>query len=158
MRKIRIYVDTSVFGGANDDEFAGPSRRFLNRLKSGKFTVLVSTELLRELRAAPAAVKKELDEIPEELLEGIAVDLEVESLADAYVAAGILGKASRSDAIHVAAASVAHADLIVSWNFRHIVNYDRIRKYNAINLLNGYGTVDIRSPAEVEYGDETQEL
>ena len=73
-------------------------------------------ELLRELESAPAEVKKILDDIPNELLEGVQVDLEVESLADAYVAAGVLGKTSRSDAIHVAAATVAQADLIVSWN------------------------------------------
>jgi predicted nucleic acid-binding protein len=155
MHKVRVYVDTSVFGGVNDDEFAEPSRRFLSRLHGGEFVVVVSTELLRELGAAPEAVKKELDTIPDAMLEGISIDPEVESLADAYLAAGVLGKASRSDAIHVAAATVAGVDLIVSWNFKHIVNYDRIRKYNAINVLHGYGVVDIRSPAEVAYGDET---
>jgi predicted nucleic acid-binding protein len=156
MRKIRIYVDTSVFGGVGDDEFAEATRRFLIRLKTAGVTVVVSTELLRELGSAPAAVRREFDDIPDELLESISVDAEVEALADAYVAAGVLGKASRSDAIHVAAATVAAADLIVSWNFRHIVNFDRIRKYNAVNVLHGYRAIEIRSPAEVAYGDETQ--
>ena len=155
MSTTRVYVDTSVFGGVNDDEFAAPSRQFLKRLKGGEFTVIVSAELLRELDSAPAAARTQLDDIPEELLERVAVDPAVESLADAYVAAGVLGKSSRSDAIHVAAATVGRADLIVSWNFKHIVNYDRIRKYNAVNLLNGYGLIEIRSPAEVAYGDET---
>jgi predicted nucleic acid-binding protein len=155
---IRVYIDTSVFGGVSDDEFAEPSRRFLARIKSGEFTVVVSAELLRELGSAPAAARKQLDDIPNELLERVAVDVAVESLADAYVAAGVLGKASRSDAIHVAAATVGRADLIVSWNFRHIVNYDRIHKYNAVNLLKGYGLIEIRSPAEVAYGDEGQEV
>ena len=154
MRKMRVYVDTSVFGGVNDSEFAEPSRRFLARVKGGEFTVVVSAEVVRELDSAPVAVRKELDDIPDELLEDISVDLQVEMLADAYVDAGVLGKASRSDAIHVAAAVVAEADLIVSWNFRHIVNYDRIRKYNAVNMLKGYTTIEIRSPAEVSYGDE----
>lgn len=154
MRKTRVYVDTSVFGGVNDDEFAEPSRRFFARLRGGEFTILVSSELLRELDSAPAEVKKILDNIPDELLEGVLVDLEIESLADAYVAASVLGKASRSDAIHVAAATVAEVDLIVSWNFKHIVNYDRIQKYNAINILKGYGSIEIRSPAEVAYGSE----
>lgn len=119
---------------------------------------MVSAELLRELASAPAAAKKQLDDIPDEFLERVAVDPTVESLADAYVAAGVLGKASRSDAIHVAAATVGRADLIVSWNFRHIVNYDRIRKYNAVKRLSGYGLIEIRSPAEVAYGDEGQEV
>ena len=158
MRKTRVYVDTSVFGGVNDDEFAEPSRQFLARLKGGEFTVVVSAELLRELGSAPTAVRKELDDISDELLERVAVDLPVETLADAYVAAGVLGKGSRSDAIHVAAATVAGADLIVSWNFKHIVNYDRIRKYNAVNILKGYRPIEIRSPAEVAYGDEGEDL
>jgi len=73
MRKTRVYVDTSVFGGVNDDEFAEPSRRFLARLKGGEFTVVVSAELQRELGSAPTAVRKELDDISDELLERVAV-------------------------------------------------------------------------------------
>jgi len=65
MRRIRVYVDTSVFGGVNDDEFAEPSRRFLARIKRGEFTAVISTELLRELGSAPMTVKKELDDIPD---------------------------------------------------------------------------------------------
>jgi len=155
MRRIRVYVDTSVFGGVNDDEFAEPSRRFLARLKRGEFTAVISTELLRELGSAPMTVKKELDDIPDELLENAPVDYRVEALADAYVAGGVLGEASRSDAIHVATATVAEADLIVSWNFKHIVNYNRIRKYNAINVLQGFRPIEVLSPAEMAYGDET---
>lgn len=154
MPKTRVYVDTSVFGGVCDDEFAEPSRRFLARLKKGEFTVVVSAEVLREIGRAPEAVKKEIDNIPDESMERIPIDSHMESLADAYVSAGVLGVASRSDAIHVAAATVVGADLIVSWNFKHIVNYDRIRKFNAVNVLNGYGMIEIRSPAEVAYGDE----
>jgi len=154
MRMVRVYVDTSVFGGGSDIEFAEPTRRFLTRLKQGDFTVIVSAELLRELAFAPPAVRKELEVIPAHLLENVTIDDRVESLANAYVAAGILGMASRSDAIHVAAATVAAADLIVSWNFKHIVNYSRIHKYNAINILQGYKPIEILSPAEVAYGDE----
>ncbi len=153
MHKIRVYVDTSVFGGVSDEEFSESSRRFLGRISNGEFRIVVSSELLRELRSAPERIRRELDAIPDDLLEDVPVDAEVEALADAYVAAGVLGEASRSDAIHVSAATIARADLIVSWNFRHIVNFDRIRKYNAINVLKGYGPIDIRSPAEVAYGN-----
>ncbi len=154
MRKIRVYADTSVFGGAIDEEFAQSSRPFFERLERGEFTLLVSTETLRELGAAPPVVREVFQRIAEEHLESVPVGAEVEGLADAYIAAGILGKASRSDAIHVAAATVAEADLIVSWNFRHIVNLNRIAKYNAVNVLNGHRPIEIRSPAEVAYGNE----
>ena len=79
---------------------------------------------------------------------------EADALAQAYVDAGALGKASLEDALHVATATVAGADLILSWNFRHLVNYDRIRRLNAVNLMNGYRPMDIRSPMEVGYEEE----
>ena len=155
MHELRVYIDTSVFGGVGDEEFAEPSRLFFERLNLGEFAPVVSTEVLRELRDAPRTVQDEFDHISEESLQIIPVSQEVEALADAYVNAGVLGRTSRSDALHVAAASVAEVDLIVSWNFRHIVNYDRIHKYNAVNVLNGYSSIDIRSPSEIAYGDET---
>ncbi|MBI4560022.1 MAG: hypothetical protein HY706_20715 [Candidatus Hydrogenedentes bacterium] len=87
-------------------------------------------------------------------IERLEVTDEVEVLADAYVAAGILSEASKNDALHVAVASVARADLIVSWNFRHMVNFQRIQLYNSVNLANGYGLIDVRSPLEVAYENE----
>jgi len=155
MARIRVYADTSVFGGVADEEFAEPSRRFLERVRRGEVILVVSTEVLRELRGAPQIVRQELEGLPQENLEAAEVTAEVEALADAYIAAGVLGGGWRGDAIHVAAASVSGADLIVSWNFRHIVNYNRIPRYNAVNASNGYKPIEIRSPAEVAYDDET---
>lgn len=151
---LRVYVDTSVFGGTQDEEFAEPSRRFLERVGSGKFLLLVSAEVVRELQDAPGNVQDALADIPEDCLEEAPVNPEVKALAAAYVAAGILEESSLSDAVHVAAGTVAGADLIVSWNFKHIVNYERIRKYNAVNVLNNYRPIEIRSPSEVAYGQQ----
>lgn len=158
MPKIRVYVDTSVFGGVEDEEFAEFSRRFFDRVRRGDFTVLVSPQTIAELEKAPPAILRVLETLPPEDVETVPVDAEVESLAEAYVAAGALGVASRGDAIHVAAATVAKADLILSWNFRHIVRYDRIQKFNGVNALKGYHALDIRSPLEVAYGDEDENL
>ena len=69
--------------------------------------------------------------------------------------AGVVPKGSRSDAFHVAAATVAKVDLIVSWNFKHIVNVQRIRGYNSINIKNGYQQIEIRSPRDfIIYEDD----
>ena len=152
---MRVYADASVFGGVFDEEFAEPSRRFFDRVRQGALTLLVSPQVLRELSGAPQAVRDEFDTIPEVSLETVPMSSAVEALADAYLAAGVLGSGSRDDALHVAAASVANADLIVSWNFRHIVNYGRIRRYGAVNVLHGYRPIEIRSPAELAYDDET---
>jgi len=74
-------------------------------------------------------------------------------LAAAYVAEGAIGTRMRADALHIAVATVARVDVLVSWNFKHIVNLTRIHAYNAINLKNGYPILEIRTPREVA-GDE----
>jgi len=113
---------------------------------------------LEEMENAPPEVHKCLETLPRHAVERIAVTPEEEALAAEYISAGALGQASIGDASHVAAATVAGADLILSLNFRHIVNYQRIRKFNAVNLMNGYNTLDIRSPWELQYGDEDQDV
>ena len=87
------------------------------------------------------------------MLEEVLLGPEVEALADAYIRAEAVKPTSRQDAIHVAAATIAKADLIVSWNFKHIVNYGRIKKFNGVNQIEGYGLIDIRSPLEVVYDE-----
>jgi hypothetical protein len=70
-------------------------------------------------------------------------------LRDAYLRAEVLGGGSEKDAHHVALATVAKADIIVSWNFRHIVHFDKIRGFQSVNLREGYAALEIRSPKEV---------
>lgn len=154
MRPIRTYVDTSVFGGANDEEFAEPSCRFFDRVAHGEFTVLISQLSLDELQPAPPAVKRVLEAIPSEHIERVNINEEAEMLAEAYIAAGVLSKKGRADALHIALATVARANLVLSWNFKHIVNFQRIQQFNSVNLANGYGLIDIRSPLEVAYDNE----
>lgn len=158
MHRIRVYVDTSVFGGVCDEEFAEPSRRFFQGVLAGHYTVLISEETVRELGDAPEAVRDLLDRIPSDYLGRVAVGAEIEALAEAYVSAAVIGRANRSDALHVAAATVARADLILSWNFKHVVNYSRIRGYNGVNALNGYPAIEIRSPLEMDHGSEGQDV
>lgn len=158
MRKIRVYVDTSVFGGTQDEQFSTASLRFFDRVKRGQYLVLLSSETLRELTRAPEAVRAVWQALSPEQMEETPLSADVVDLAEAYVHAGVLGKASRGDALHVASATVAAADLILSWNFRHIVNFDRIRGYNSVNLSVGYRTMTILSPLEVAYEDERKDI
>lgn len=158
MRTVRVYVDTSVFGGTQDAEFARYSKRFFDGVIAGGFVVLVSEQTLAEMELAPAEVRRVLEGLPAQGVERVSVDEEVEALADAYIQAGVLGVGSRGDAIHVAAAAVAGADLILSWNFRHVVRYDRIRMFNGVNAIRGYDSLDIRSPMEVAYDSEEEDV
>jgi predicted nucleic acid-binding protein len=150
----RAYVDTSVFGGTQDDEFAEASEQFFRQVRKGAFVILVSALTTDELDGSPEDVRRVLRDLPPEQIEPVVLSEEVRELAAEYVRAGVLGPASMDDATHVAAATVARADLIVSWNFRHIVNYNRIRGFNAVNVRKGYRPITILSPREVIDVDE----
>lgn len=141
-------TDTSVFGGVFDDEFSAPSGQFFELVRQGRFTLLVSDIVRQEITAAPPQVQSLFQEMLP-FMRLVAVDEEVLALRDACVAAGILGEKWADDAGHVAAATIGGAELIVSWNFQHLVHFEKARRYNAINMLHGYNTLDIRSPAEV---------
>ncbi|MBI3194382.1 MAG: PIN domain protein [Ignavibacteriae bacterium] len=104
-----------------------------------------------ELEDAPENVKSVIPSIPNEHLTYIFLDNESNDLARAYLAEGAVAEKSISDARHVALATVHHADVLVSWNFKHIVNVNRIHLYNAVNLKSGYPLIEIRSPKEIIY-------
>ena len=158
MRKLRVYVDTSVFGGTDDEEFAAASWRFFERIQGGEFIVLISQVTVDELQGAPARVQSVLKELPADGAVFVPASREATALAQAYIEANILGKSSLGDALHVATATVAGADLILSWNFRHIVNYNRIHKYNGVNALRGYPPIEIHSPLEIGDVNENKNL
>lgn len=151
MQKVRTYVDTSVFGGVYDEEFYSASEQFFKRAREGSFTVIISEITLEELGSAPQNVRKVFEDLPADIVLEVPVDKEVFQLAQKYIDNQILAEKWIGDAMHVAAATISHADLIVSWNFKHIVNYDKIRKFNSVNLFLGYPQLDIRSPLEVIY-------
>ena len=54
----------------------------------------------------------------------------------------------------MALTTIGRVDVLVSWNFRHIVNLGRIRLFNAVNLEQGYGLIEIRTPKEVLSGEK----
>jgi hypothetical protein len=100
-------------------------------------------------KLAPESVRNRLLEIPEAHQIILADTPEADVLAEAYQAHGVVGPGSRSDALHVALATMGRVDVLVSWNFKHIVNLGRIRLFNAVNLEQGYGLIEIRTPKEV---------
>lgn len=149
MKALRVYFDTSVFGGCHDAEFAQESRRLMRAVHEGKLRILVSELVLGELQDAPQEVRNLVLGVPKDNLERVELTDDVYDLQEAYLAAGILGPHQANDALHVAAATVSRADAIVSWNFRHIVRLDKIKAYNRVNFELGYGILTILSPREV---------
>lgn len=148
MRKPRFYFDTSVFGGYFDPEFADPTKQLFADLAQNRFVGLLSDTVLRELRGAPQEVA-ELHKTTGGSWELVQETAEALELVEAYLLADVVSQRFRSDCLHVAIATVCCADALVSWNFRHIVQYHRIRGFNGVNLSQGYGTLDIRTPLEV---------
>jgi hypothetical protein len=94
-----------------------------------------------------------LARVPEANLNIVTPSAEALALAERYVQEGALTEKFISDAQHIAVATIEKVDSLGSWNFKHMVNFFRIRQYNAINLKNGYSLIDIRSPREVAYED-----
>jgi len=155
VRRLRVFVDTSVFGGCFDEGFDKASIKFFEEVKSGRFSVVVSPRIVLEVNRARAEVQQVLSGLKGHV-EIVRLHDEMTELRNAYLDEGVLGEASADDAEHIAVASVANVDLLISWNFKHIVHFDKIRAYNAINQLNGYRLIDIRSPQEVaEYEDDS---
>jgi predicted nucleic acid-binding protein len=153
-RPMRVYADTSVFGGAFDGEFATASQAFFDQVRGNRFHLISSALVVDELAEAPARVRSFFRELAGYIhIETIST--EAVELRDAYLAAGIVGPASRDDAQHVALATVLDCWTIVSWNFRHIVHARKIPLYNGVNRVQGYTEIAIHTPQEViEYENE----
>jgi len=147
-KKLRLYLDTSVFGGYFDKEFEKYTIPFFDRVFNSEFTVLYSTVTQDELINAPKRVKELVKRIKEKDTEFINETDEVVELALNYISEKVVGKTSYADCLHIALATIKQADYLISWNFKHIVNVERIRGYNSINIKNGYKVLDIRSPRE----------
>ena len=152
-RQPRVYADTSVFGGVFDAEFSTPSRRFFEEVDAGKFALVISPVVEEEIRSAPDVVQ-ELFAAYYQTARVAQITNETLELQASYVELGVVSRSSLADALHVAIATVAGCELIVSWNFRDIVHFDKIRKYNAVNILRGHGQIGIHSPLEVVQHDE----
>lgn len=158
MKKVlRVYADTSVFGGVHDLLFTDNSLSFFSSVREGRFQLVVSALIEKELRHAPEAVRTVFEDVVP-FADTVTDEAEALSLQQAYIQSGIISQKWADDALHVAFATVSDCELIVSWNFKHIVNLRRIHLYNAVNMLHGYREIEIRSPAEiVEYDDENDD-
>ena len=149
MKKQRIYFDTSVFGGYYDSEFEEFTKPLFNRIEKGEFILLYSPVTEEELENAPDRVRNLVRNLKTQQTEFLETTDESVDLAVEYISEKVVGKTSYADCLHIALATIYRADLLISWNFKHIVNIDRIRGYNSINIKNGYKQLEIRSPRDI---------
>lgn len=154
--QFRVYADTSVFGGVFDEEFDRASKRFFEEVANGKFVLITSEVVREEILAAPEKIQHFFDEMLPNC-EIASIEADALMLQEAYLKEDILSEKYATDALHVALATVTKAKMIISWNFKHIVNYRKIPLYNAVNKLKGYDPIDIYSPLEV-IEDENEDI
>ena len=150
----RIYADTSVFGGFYDEEFRDTSRTFFDQVREGRFSLVTSALVQEEIGPAPPDVQRLFSDMLQ-FMELADINQSALDLRAAYLEAGIVSAKWAEDALHVAIATVASCTMIVSWNFKHIVHYDKISLYNAVIILQRQEPISIFSPLEViVYEDE----
>ncbi len=153
--KQRIYIDTSVVGGFFDEEFKNDTIPLFERLEKGEIIFVVSDLLDLELINAPQKVRDLLHNFSTDKFNRIELTEEAIKLADTYIAEKVVGKTSLEDCRHIAMATIDKVDVLASWNFKHIVNLDKIKGYNSVNLKLGYQMIEIRSPKDlINYGND----
>jgi predicted nucleic acid-binding protein len=137
-----------VFGGLFDEAFEEATRAFFRVVQSGRFRLVTSALVQQEINPAPPEVQASFTSRVASA-EVVPITEDATRLRQAYVNAGIVTQRSLADALHVATATVSGCPLIVSWNFSHIVHFQKIPMYNAVNTLHGYSPIAIHSPREV---------
>lgn len=153
MRSLNLYLDSSVIGGYIDAEFEEATHKLWQEMEEGAYRFVTSPLVSQEIAGAPEYVRALLAEtfIQSDLLP---LTAEVEELTAAYMAQKVVPARYEDDARHVAVATVHQIGLIVSWNFKHLVNYQRESGFNAVNLLQGYPSVRILSPLELTHEND----
>ena len=146
---MKVYTDTSVIGGCYDKEFQEWSMALWDEFIAGSKHIIFSELTAQELEFAREEIKELINEIPLENRTDILITDEAVKLAETYITEGALSNKSYNDALHIALATLNNVDILASWNFKHIVNIDRIRLYNSINFRMGYRMIEIRTPREI---------
>jgi predicted nucleic acid-binding protein len=151
---MRVYIDTSVINGLLADDapdIQEKTKRFFSRVHGHELTVYISGTVIAEIEATPDQDRRDdlleiLDRYPFRVLE---VTEDALQLAQEYIVRGIIPLRSRADALHIALASVHRIEVLVSWNFKHIVKHKTRILTNAVNGEKGYGQVDLCTPEEI---------
>jgi predicted nucleic acid-binding protein len=151
----RIYIDTSVVGGYYDEEFKEATIQLFERLDKNEVIFVVSDLLDLELINAPQLVREHLLKYSADKFQRVELTKEAIILADTYIEEKVVGSTSLEDCRHIALATIYKVDVLASWNFKHIVNLQRIKGYNSVNVRLGYSMLEIRSPKDlVNYGKD----
>ena len=145
---LKVYIETSVISGYGRKRFHDDLMKFFDLIREGVFIPIISEHTLSEL---------EDDETPIEVIENLntieykqfATTDEMMNLYSKYMKKRIIDENFKSDALHVAIATVLKVDVLVSWNLKHITNEITIPLFNKVNISEGYTTLKIKKPEEI---------
>jgi len=156
MRKLALYLDTSVISFALSEDISDDDRnitlKLIEGINKGRYEGFISDVVIRELGNTPDEVKQEklLKLVNNtDFNEILSVDEEIDRVADKYIEEGIIPAVYRDDALHIALTSVKGLDILVSWNFKHLVKHKTRIEVIGVNTLLGYKAIDICTPWEV---------
>ena len=144
MRTVRVYVDSSVIGGAFNTRIAEATKPFWDTFFHGEIIIIASDVLEDELRKAPQRAQDFYADLPPSQIEKIVSTDESDTFAERYIVDGVVSKESLDDCKHVAMATLAGADVIVSWNLKHMVKQSE--EYKKVNAKLGYPRINIQTP------------
>ena len=154
-----LYLDTSVIGGLFDDEWKDATKDLFSLAGLGVYHLVASVVTAKEVLGAPPQVQACFAEKFTDPAQIFELSPSAETLAQAYLAAGVVSPKYADDARHVAIATVNQVGLVVSWNFKHLANIKREAGFNAVNLLQGHPQIRILTPLEfINEDDEDQDL
>ncbi len=153
-RNIKLYLDTSVINFAISEQGVAKEKevtlQLFEQIKRGRFEAGISEVVLREISRAPEKKARALMEVLRGVpLVNLIVSEDAERLANKYVEETIIPQKYREDALHIAMAAVYEYDVVVSWNFEHMVKVKTRREVHGVNLMMGYKSIDIATPEEV---------
>lgn len=153
MKKLRLYLETSIISAVIDErepEKKELTLRLLDEIKKEEYELFISELVTVEIDKSSQQTALKLRDILKKLQpEELTITDEIKVLADKYIAEKIIPLKYVNDALHIAAASVNELDVIISWNFEHIVKLKTKREVMGINVFMGYKEIDIYSPLEV---------
>ena len=140
-------MDSSVISGMFDsNDHPAKAQPFWDAVFNEKIRIIVSSVMVDELQNAPENVWNFYGLLPESQIERVISTSLSNTLAGRYIKAGILTPNHLTDCKHVALATINRADVLVSWNTKHIVNKNRIRFFNAVSIGFGCDEIKILTP------------
>lgn len=162
INKIRVYLDTSIISYLDQQDMPDKMKETKSMweiLKSNKFQVIISDLVLREIDECNEEKKQILLSYLNEIdYEICTIDSEVDELANIIIEEGILRPKSLDDATHIAVAILSNANMILSWNFKHLVNYNTINGIRQICFKKNLNRIiDIYSPYVLLENEENKE-